>query len=163
MIDGNKTTIVGNTGVKPSTVTSQPLNNLYQSFSSSLQKKTNEPSSSKTTTINKCFVVTPTINHSQSLAQVKGSSSKSAIAIPTTSTTFVAFKPPIQKKIATTNNSIHRVEGGTIVVGNKQYQLVKGPSGQMRAIVNNTNTVVKPKPQPSATTEVGTIQQYIIF
>lgn len=160
MINGNNTTTVGNTAVKPSTVTSQPLNNFYQSFSSSLQKKTNIPSSSKMTPINKCSVVKPTNTHSQSLVQVKGSYSKSAISIPTTPTTLVAFKPSIQKKVPTTSSFLQRAEGGIIIIDNKQYRLVKGPSGQMRAIANNTNTVFKPKPWPSVTPIVSTIQQY---
>jgi len=160
VINGNKTQTISNTAVKQSILTSQPLNNFYQSFSSSLQNKTFEPSTSKVISTNKCFVVASTISHSN-LVPVTASLSKSATSIPSPTTTYVTFKPAVPNNISMANNSLHRAEGGTIVVGNKQYQLVKGPTGQMRAVINKPRTFIKPA--PPIITKVCKIHQYIYF
>lgn len=145
MLKGSKSQTIGNTGIKPSNVTSQPINNFYESFSSSLQKKTSESSTSKMIPTKKCIVVTPTISNS-SLVQVTAvSSSQTATSTPTTTTTFLTFKPSIHNKIVA-NSPLRRVEGSTILLGNKQYQLVKGPSGQMKAVVNGNNILLKSPP-----------------
>ncbi|CAI6359648.1 unnamed protein product [Macrosiphum euphorbiae] len=145
VINGNKTQTIGNTAIKPKILTGQPLNNFYQSFSSSLQNKNLEPSTSKVIPTNKCFVVATTISHSP-LVQVTASLSKSATTIPATTTTFVTFKPAVPNNISMVNGTLQRAEGSTILVGNRQYQLVKGPTGQMRAVINKAKTFIKPQP-----------------
>lgn len=137
VLNGNKSQTIGNTAVEPSTVTSQPLNNFYESFSSSLQKKTSESSTPKVMSTKKCIVVTSTISNSP-LVQVTASSSGTATTIPT----FVTFKPSqINKSMA--NSALIRAEGNTIVLGNKQFQLLKGSASQMRAVVNGTSILLK--------------------
>jgi len=143
-------------------ITSQPLNNFYQAFSSTLQKKPQEPSTSSTPKgipVNKCFVVTPAIPH-KPLMQVTSSLPRTITSMPAT-TTFLTFKPAIQNQSSVANSSLHRAEGSTIVVGNKQYQLVKGPSGQMKAVVNTPKIFMKSP--PVVPTKVCKIHQYIMF
>ncbi|XP_029347894.1 uncharacterized protein LOC100569364 [Acyrthosiphon pisum] len=141
MINGEKTQTIGNTAANPSILTSQPSNNLYQSFSSSLQNKTSETSTSKVIpTNNKCFVLPPTISHSP-LVEATASMSKS-----TTTTKYLTFKSAVPNNISMPNSSLCSADGRTIVVGNKQYQLVKEPTGQMRAVINKTKIFFKPPP-----------------
>jgi len=59
------------------------------------------------------------------------------------------------------NSSLQRAEGSNITIGNKQYQLVKGPTGQMRAVINKPKEFIKP--QPTVMTKVYKIYQYILF
>lgn len=162
MLNGNKPQTIGNTAIEPSIITSQPLNNFYESFSTSLQKKPSETSTSQIIPAKKCIVVTPNISNS-SMVQAIASSSQTAIPIPTptTTTTYVTFKPPIQSKKSISNNLLQRAEGSTILLGNKQYQLVKGPSGQMRAVVNGTNILVKSS--PTNIIKVSKIHHLLIF
>jgi len=141
LLNGNKPQTIGNTSVEPSIVTSQPLNNFYESFSSSLQTKPSETCTSQTMPAKKCIVVTPTISNGP-MVQAIASSSQTATSAPPP-TTYVTFKPPIQTKKPMANTFLQRAEGSTIVLGNKQYQLVKGPTGQMRAVVNGANILVK--------------------
>ncbi|XP_016661291.1 uncharacterized protein LOC100574406 [Acyrthosiphon pisum] len=145
VLKGNKTQTIGNTAVKPSILTGQTLNTFYQSFSSSLHDKTFEPSTSKVIPTNKCFVVAPTISHSP-FVKLTASLSKTALPIPATPTTFVIIKPAVPNNISMANSSLNRAEGKTIIVGNKQYKFVKGPTGELRAVVNKTKTFVKPPP-----------------
>lgn len=154
MINANKSQTIVKTAVS-----SQPLNNFYQAFSSSLKKRTHEPSTSKGIPVNKCFVVAPTIPH-RPLVQVTPSLSRTVTSIPAT-TTFLTFKPSIHNTITAANNSLPRTEGSTIVVGNKHYQLVKGSSGQMKAVVNTPKIFMKSP--PVIPTKVCKIHQYIMF
>ncbi|CAI6352395.1 unnamed protein product [Macrosiphum euphorbiae] len=149
VINGNKTQTIGNTAIKPKILTGQPLNNFNQSFSSSLQNKNLEPSTSKVIPTNKCFVVAPTISHSP-LVQVTASLSKSATTIPATTTTFLTFKPAVPINISMVNGALQRAEVSTILVGNRPYKLVKGPTGQMRAVINKAKTFIKPQPDGMA-------------
>ncbi|XP_060877923.1 uncharacterized protein LOC132950461 isoform X2 [Metopolophium dirhodum] len=138
---------IDNNGIEPSIVTSQPINNFYttSSIHSSLQKKASELTTSKVIPTKKCIVVTPTISNGP-LVQVTASSTETATSTATTSK-ILTFKPSIQNKTVMNSSSpLHRVEGSTIVFGNKQYQLVKGPSGHMRAVVNGTNLLLKSQP-----------------
>lgn len=151
----------------PPIITSQPLNNFYESFSTSLQKKPAETSTSQMIPAKKCIVVTPNISNSP-MVQAIASSSQTATSTPTptptptttTTTTYVTFKPPIQSKNCMPNNLVQRPESSTILLGNKQYQLVNG-SGAMRAVVNGTNILVKPS--PSNINKVSKIHHLIIF
>jgi len=137
------------------------LNNFYESFSTSLQNNPAETSTSQMIPAKKCIVVTPNISNSP-MVQAIASSSQTATSTPiTTTTTYVTFKPPIQSKSSTPNNLVQRPEGNTILLGNKQYQLVKGPSSAMRAVVNGTNILVKPS--PSNIILVSKIHHLIIF
>lgn len=155
----NKSQIIGNIAVDRSTVTSQP--NFHEPFSSSLQKRTSESSTSNVIPTKKCFVVTSTISNN-SMVQIASSSSGTSTPTPTpppttTTTSYVTFKPPILNK----NGPLHRAEGSTILLGNKQYQLVKAPSSQIKAaVINGTNIGIRPQPTPI---KVSTIHQYIIF
>lgn len=128
----------GNSAVEPLIVTSQPLNNFYGPLSYSLEKKTSEPSTTKVVSTKKCVVGTPTMSNSY-LGQVT-SSCQTATSTPTT---FVTFTSSIQKKKNETNSQVHRAIDGIVLIDNKEYQLVKGPLGQTRAVLNNTNILVK--------------------
>jgi len=146
VLNGSKSQTIGNNGIDPSIVTSQPINNFYttSSIHSSLQKNGSELTTSKVIPTKKCIVVTPTISNSP-LVQVTASSIGTATSTATTSK-ILTFKPPIQNKTAV-NSTLHRHEGSTIVLGNKQYQLVKGPSGTMRAaVVNGSNILLRSPP-----------------
>uniref|UniRef100_A0A2S2P9M4 MYND-type domain-containing protein n=2 Tax=Schizaphis graminum TaxID=13262 RepID=A0A2S2P9M4_SCHGA len=116
-----------------------PLHSFYESFSSSLQTKVSSNSSiPKVIQTKKCVVVKPAISKNN-LIQVTASSSETSTGTPT----YVTFKPAIQNNKSFTNNSIQRAEGGTILLGNRQYQLVKGSTGQMKAFMNGTNILFK--------------------
>jgi len=141
MLNGSKPQTIGIAGIEQSVVTTQPINNFYESFSSSLQKEASEPSTSNVISTNKCIVVTSAISNSP-LVQVTASSSRTATSTPTTST----FKPSIQINETVANSPLCRAEGGTIVLDNKQYELVTGPSVQMRDLVNGSNILVNSPP-----------------
>jgi len=145
VLNGSKSQTIDNNRIEPSIVTSQPINNFYttSSIHSSLQKKASELTTSKVLPTKKCIVVTPAISNSP-LVQVTASSTETATSTATTSK-FLTFKPSIQNKTVV-NSPLHRAEGSTIIFGNKQYQLVKGPSGHMRAVVNGTNLLLKSPP-----------------
>jgi len=134
-----------------------PLHTFYESFSSSLPTKVSSESSiPKVIQTKKCVVVKPAISKNN-LIQVTASSSETTTGTPT----FVTFKPAIQNNKSLTNSPLQRAEGGTILLGNKQYQLVKGPSGQMRAFMNGTNILFKSP--PNVIIKVCKIHQYIIL
>ncbi|XP_003246470.1 uncharacterized protein LOC100574764 [Acyrthosiphon pisum] len=145
VLNNSMSQTINNNGIEPSIATSRPINNFYttSSIHSSLQKKASELTTSKMIPSKKCIVITPTISNSP-LVQVTASSTETATSTATTSK-FLTFKPSIQNKTVV-NSPLHSAEGSTIVLGNKQYQLVKGPSGTMRAVVNGTNILLKSPP-----------------
>jgi len=142
----------GNTTVEPPITMSQPLNNFYESFSSSLQRKVSSDSfTSKVMPTKKRVVVTSTIANNSLVQGTSTLSETTTITTTTTTATLVTLKPTIQNNSPIATNPLLRAEGSTIFVGNRQYQLVKGPSGQMRAVVNGTNILVK---SPTTTIKV---------
>ncbi|KAL4082968.1 hypothetical protein QTP88_023974 [Uroleucon formosanum] len=127
----------GNSTVEPWIVTSQSLNNFYGPLSYSLEKKTSEQSTTKVISTKKC-VVMPTMSNSY-LGQVTSSCQTATL----TPTTFVTFTSSIQKKKNGTNSQVHRAIDGIVLIDNKEYQLVKGPLGQTRAVLNDTSILIK--------------------
>jgi len=157
VLNGSTSQTTGNTAVKPLNVMSQPLNTFCQSFSSQLQKKTYVSSTSQVIPTNKCFGVMPINSHSP-LVQATTSLLETAISIPTP-TTSVALQSSMQNKISMENSSVHRVEGSTIVLGNKHHQLVKGPTDQMKEVVNGYN----PKPESPVLNNIVVNQKPTVF
>lgn len=142
----------GNSTVEPWIVTSQSLNNFYGPLSYSLEKKTSEQSTTKVISTKKC-VVMPTMSNSY-LGQVTSSCQTATL----TPTTFVTFTSSIQKKKNGTNSQVHRAIDGIVLIDNKEYQLVKGPLGQTRAVLNDTSILIK---SPSTVIiKVSKIHQY---
>lgn len=126
-----------NTTAEPSFVT-----NFYENFSNSLQKKNSSESSTPTViSSNKCVVVNPSIPNTSNLVQA----SKTSTATTTTAGTLLTFKPTNQKTLLP-GTSNHNSADNTIFVGNKQYQLVKSPSGQIKALVNGNKILMKSPP-----------------
>lgn len=128
MLNGNKRQVIGNTTVEPSIVTSQPLTSFHKPQFSSPQKKTSEVIPTK-----KSIVLTPTTITNSPLVQVTSSSSETATITPPTNTCGT-LHPTIQNKKSVANSYIHRTECSTIVIDNKEYQLIKESSGQLRAV-----------------------------
>lgn len=62
--------------------------------------------------------------------------SSCSIGQPTT----LVIKQTLQNVKPIVNTTIQRSEYNTIFVGNKQYQLVRGPLGQMKAVAASTTT-----------------------
>ncbi|XP_027843371.1 uncharacterized protein LOC114124329 isoform X3 [Aphis gossypii] len=142
LINTKKTQTTGNTTVEPFKLPKPPLHNFYESFSSSLQKTVSSESSvPKAVPTKKCIVVKPAITKTH-LVQVTTSSSESGTGTPT----YMTFKPAVQNNKSSAMSPLQRAEGSTILLGNKQYQLVKGPAGQMRAVMNGSNILVKSPP-----------------
>lgn len=158
MINTKKAQTTGNTTVESLNIPKPPLHNFYESFSSSLQKTVSPESSiPKAVPTKKCIVVKPAITKTH-LVQVATSSSETGTGTPT----YVTFKPAVQNNKSPANSHLQRAEGSTILLGNKQYQLVKGGStGQMRAIMNGSNILVKSP--PPAFIKVCKINHYIII
>lgn len=67
-------------------------------------------------------------------------------------TTFVAIKH--FKPGTNAGTTLQRSDGNTIVFNNKQYQLIRAPVGQMRAIPQNVNILRKAPPLESITVKV---------
>lgn len=60
----------------------------------------------------------------------------SSVGQPTT----LLIKQTLQNVKPIVNTTIQRSEYNTIFVGNKQYQLIRGPLGQMKAVAASTST-----------------------
>jgi len=157
LINAKKAQTIGNTTVESLNTSKQPLHNFYESFSSSLQKTVSSESSiPKAVPTKKCIVVKPAITKTH-LVQVATTSSETGTGIPT----YMTFKPAVQNNKSPAIGPLQRAEGSTILLGNKQYQLVKGPAGQMRAVMNGSNILVKSP--PPAIIKVCKIHHYIII
>ncbi|KAL5238286.1 hypothetical protein ACI65C_005696 [Semiaphis heraclei] len=140
VINVNKSKTIGNIAPESSNATSQTLNNFYESFSSTLPKKTHEPSTSKTIPSNKCFVITPNISYIPLVQVIKPFT---VTATSTSTTTFGAFNSSIKNEKPMVNIPLIKAEGGTFVIGNNQiYQLVNSPPSQMRATANGSNNII---------------------
>lgn len=124
---------------------SQPLNSFYESFSNSLLARV--PSDQNNTIAPKPKVnIVGTPNVVGTLAHIG----------PGQATTFVAIKAFKPTSTTTSNNTttIQRTDGSTILLNNKQYQLVRAPAGQMRTIPQNVNIIKRPPPLLNTTTKV---------
>jgi len=131
------------------------LHNFYESFSSSLQN-TVSSESPKAVPTKKFFVVKPAFTKTQ-LMQVASSSSETGTGTPT----YMTLKSPVQNNKSSAISPLQRAEGSTFLVGNKQYQLVKGSGNQMRAEMSGPNILVKSP--PPAIIKVCKIHHYIII
>lgn len=142
LINTKKTQTTGNTTVQSLSIPKPPLHNFYESFSSSLQNTVSSESSiPKAVPTKKCFVVKPAITKTH-LMQVATSSSETG----TGTTTYMTFKSAVQNNKSSAISPLQRAEGSTFLVGNKQYQLIKGSASQMRAVMNGSNVLVKSPP-----------------
>lgn len=122
------------------TSTSLPLNTYYETFSSSLLTRV----SSETVTPK---MIAPKVSVVASSTIASTSSGQTA--------TLVALKPTTNiikhHNIKPITTSIQRSEGNTIFVGNKQYQLIRGPMSQMKALTTQTvsnSIVIRAQPRP---------------
>jgi len=87
--------------------------------------------------IKKRIVVTPTISNI-SVMQVPASPSQNSTT--QTTRTCVTVQESIQNNKSAVNSLVHSAEGNTILIDNKQYKLVKEPSGPTRAVSTPTNS-----------------------
>lgn len=121
----------------PSTL-SKPLNTYYETFSNSLTKVSSE------SIIPIPKVVVPKVN------VVTSPSKTNAALAQGTGTTIVALKSAIQNLKPISTTTVQKPEGNTIVVGNKQYQLVRRSPNKTNGVQlrqvgqNSSNNIVLP-------------------
>lgn len=128
VLNGNMFQFIGNTAVEPLNVTSCLSTGFYKSHSSSLQKKTSKVISTEKS------IVTPTTISNNLLVQVTSPSSETATSTPPTTTIFGTLNLPIQNKKSVANSYLYSDKCRYAVIDNKPYQLVRLPSGQLRAV-----------------------------
>ncbi|KAF0685359.1 MYND-type domain-containing protein, partial [Aphis craccivora] len=142
LINTKKTKTTGNTTVQSLSIPKPSLHNFYESFFASLQNTVSSESSiPKAVPTKKCIVFKPA-NTKTHLMQVATSSSETGTGTPTNMT----FKSAVQNNKSSAISPLQRAEGSTFLVGNKQYKLIKGSAGQMRAVMNGSNILVKSPP-----------------
>jgi len=188
LIFGNKAQTIGNAGVEPSIVTTQPLNKFYDPFSSLIQKEMSALSSSKmiptktNTTANPIISNSPlyllqtasssnsplylhqTASSSNSPLYLHQTASSSNTATPVPSESERTFLTPnsSMQNINTEPKSYHHItQDHTVVIDKTTYKIVSLPASRIRAVNIGTNS---PGKQPSINViEVCIIHQYIIF
>ncbi|XP_060858973.1 uncharacterized protein LOC132936291 [Metopolophium dirhodum] len=133
VLNGNKAQTIGNAGEEPSIVMTQPLNNFYGPFSSSLPKNMSASSSSTMIPKKKYIVVTPIISNSPLFLHQTASSSDTATTVP--KRTFLTPNTPIQNIKTEPNRFSHITKGNTIVIDEKPYKIVTGT----RTVAIDTN------------------------
>jgi len=133
MTSENKIQKTANITLEPSS-SHQPLNKFYESFSNSLLRVSSESITPKAIAPKVSVVASP------------------SIASTSAATTLLAFKPTIHNIKPITTTTIQRPEGNTIMVGNKQYQLVRRPLNQVKTVTVNqasNNILIRPNPEGS--------------
>jgi len=81
------------------------------------------------------------------MMQFTTSSSEAVTSTPTTGLN-VAFNPSLLIKKSVPNIHLHNAVGTTIKIENKNYKLIKGPSGELRALADSSDIFVE---SPSTT------------
>jgi len=155
VLNGNKVQTIGNAGEKPSIVTTQPLNNFYGSFSSSLPRKMSASSSSTMIPIKKYTVVTPIILNSPLFLHQTASSSDTETTV--SKRTFLTPNTSIQNIKTEPKSTPNIIKGNTIIIDEKAYKIVSGT----RTAAIGTN--LSEKRSSTNIIMVSTIHQYIIF
>lgn len=74
--------------------------------------------------------------------------------------TLMSFKTAIQNLKPIPTTTIQKTDGNTIFVGNKQFQLIRGP---IRAVPQNTNNVVFKTPNPPKPPVVSDVFVSVIY
>jgi len=122
--------VIGNTATEPLNVTSRPLTSLYKPHPSSLQKKTSKVISTK-----KSIAFTPTTISNSLLVQVASSSSETSTSTPTKTIQCGTMNLSVQNKKYVANSHLNSDNCRFAVIDNKQYQLFRFPSGQLKAVI----------------------------